>query len=42
MRTFLLVALATGVCALQATAQKIEFDFSSGINRADMAKIAVL
>ena len=35
MRTFLLVALATGVCALQAMAQKIEFDFSSGINPAE-------
>lgn len=35
MRTFLFVALAAGVCALQATAQKIEYDFSSGINRAE-------
>lgn len=31
----ILAALAVGVCALQATAQKIEFDFSSGINPAE-------
>ena len=35
MRTFLLVALAAGVCALQATAQKIERDYPRGINPAE-------
>lgn len=35
MCTFLFVALAAGVCALQATAQKIEFDLSPGINPAE-------